>query len=84
MMVASLKIKTSVVVNTTRIILNEKFNTSDVYSSTENHIVRVCTECSEYYGIDDDNSVKPVCLDFANSQSKRSQLSSQGSSTHGQ
>ena len=76
--------KTSQVVHTTKMFLDEKFNTSDVYSSNETHVVGVCTECSEYYGIDEDNSVKPVWLDFADSQSESSQVSSQSSSTHKQ
>ena len=64
----------SQVVNATNMFLDQKFNTSDAYSSSDVKATGVCTECSPNYSIDDSSkTVDPIFLDFADSQSESSQ-----------
>ena len=62
----------SEVVNTTNMHLDQKFRISVDYSSSNARATGVCTECSEYYEIDETASVNPVFVDFADSQSQSS------------
>ena len=67
--------KKSEIVHTTDMNLDKKFNNSAIYNAINTHASGVCTQCSQYYEIDEDGSVNPVFLNFASSQSESSQAS---------